>query len=79
MADTPIPLSLLHSLPGMSGLELLLWRNLKLEVPVNVITAYGDAETMRKVLESGAEALLYKPIGFAEVRGKIGTRLGLAA
>jgi hypothetical protein len=34
---------------------------------------------MRKVLESGAEALLYKPIGFAEVRGKIGTRLGLAA
>ena len=29
-----------------------------------MITAYGDAETKRKALESGAEALLTKPIDF---------------
>ena len=30
-----------------------------------MITAYGDAETKRKALEGGAEALLTKPIDFA--------------
>ena len=30
-----------------------------------MITAYGDAETKRKALENGAEALLTKPIDFA--------------
>ena len=29
-----------------------------------MITAYGDAETKRKALENGAEALLTKPIDF---------------
>ena len=31
-----------------------------------MITAYGDAETKRKALESGAEALLTKPIDFGD-------------
>ena len=29
-----------------------------------MITAYGDAETKRRALENGAEALLTKPIDF---------------
>ena len=33
-----------------------------------MITAYGDAETKRKALENGAEALLTKPIDFGHVR-----------
>ena len=41
-----------------------------------MITAYGDAETKRKALESGAEALLTKPIDFAALRGEIEARVG---
>ena len=44
-----------------------------------MITAYGDAETRRRALESGAEALLTKPINFALLRGEIETRLGRVA
>ena len=36
-------------------------------------------ETPRKALESGAEALLTKPIDFAALRGEIETRLGKLA
>ena len=45
-------------MPGMSGLELLpKAKALRPDVPVIMITAYGDAETKRKALENGAEAL----------------------
>ena len=47
------------NMPGMSGLELLpKAKALRPDVPVIMITAYGDAETKRKALENGAEALL---------------------
>ena len=68
------------NMPGMSGLELLpKARAARPDVPVIMITAYGDAETKRKALENGAEALLTKPIDFAVLRGEIEARLGLAA
>ena len=42
---------------GMGGLELLpKAKALRPEVPVIMITGYGDAETKRKALENGAEA-----------------------
>ena len=44
-----------------------------------MVTAYGDAETKRKALEGGAEALLSKPIDFAMLRNEIDTRLERAA
>jgi CheY-like chemotaxis protein len=40
-----------------------------------MITAYGDAETKRKALEGGAEALLTKPIDFVMLRSEIDTRV----
>ena len=40
-----------------------------------MITAYGDAETKRKALESGADALLTKPIDCAPLRAAIDTRI----
>jgi DNA-binding response OmpR family regulator len=40
-----------------------------------MITAYGDADTKRKAFESGAEALLTKPIDFALLRNEIDTRV----
>jgi CheY-like chemotaxis protein len=68
------------NMPGMSGLELLpKAKAARPDVPVIMITAYGDAETKRKALEAGAEALLTKPIDFATLRSEIETRVGRAA
>jgi CheY-like chemotaxis protein len=68
------------NMPGMSGLELLpKAKAMRPDVPVIMITAYGDAETKRKALENGAEALLTKPIDFASLRGEIEMRVGRAA
>ena len=53
-------------MPGMSGLELLpKAKAARPDVPIIMITAYGDAETKRKALEGGADALLTKPIDFS--------------
>jgi CheY-like chemotaxis protein len=68
------------NMPGMTGLEMLpKVKAIRPEVPVIMITAYGDAETKRKALESGAEGLLTKPIDFALLREEIDTRLAQAA
>ena len=68
------------NMPGMSGLEMLPMVRARLpDVPVIMITAYGDAETRRKAIERGAQGLLTKPIDFALVRKEIDTRLGQAA
>ena len=45
------------------------------DVPIIMITAYGDTETKRKALENGAEALLTKPIDFGTLRSEIETRV----
>ena len=45
------------------------------DVPVIMITAFGDAETKRKVLEGGAEALFTKPIDFPALRNDIEARV----
>src|SRR5215510_4251620 len=46
------------NMPEMSGLELLpKAKAVRPDVPVVMITAYGDADTKRKALESGADAL----------------------
>jgi len=68
------------NMPGMSGLELLpKAKALRPDVPVIMITAYGDTETKRKALEGGAETLLPKPIDFAMLRNEIDTRVERAA
>jgi len=64
------------NMPGMSGLELLpKAKAMRPDVPIIMITAYGDAETKRKALENGAEALLTKPIDFGVLRSEIETRV----
>jgi len=68
------------NMPGMSGLELLpKAKAMRPDVPIIMITAYGDAETKRKALERGAEALLTKPIDFVTLRSEIDMRVGRAA
>ena len=67
------------NMPGMTGLEMLpRMKEMRPDVPVIMITAYGDDDTKRKAIESGAEGLLTKPIDFALLRKQIDTRLGRA-
>src|SRR5467141_1589618 len=64
------------NMPGMSGLELLpRAKAARPDVPVIMITAYGDYSTKRKALEGGAEALLTKPIDFVALRSEIDSRV----
>jgi len=68
------------NMPGMSGLELLpKVKAVRPDVPVIMITAYGDADTRRKAIESGADALYTKPIDFGSLRNEIETRVERAA
>jgi CheY-like chemotaxis protein len=68
------------NMPGMSGLELLpKAKAVRPDVPVIMITAYGDADTKRKALESGAEDLFTKPIDFLMLRNEIDLRIERAA
>jgi CheY-like chemotaxis protein len=68
------------NMPGMSGLELLpKAKELRPEVPVIMITAYGDETTRRKALYRGAEALLTKPIDFGALRSEIDNKVGAGA
>jgi len=68
------------NMPGMTGLELLpRAKAARPNVPVIMITAYGDAETKRKALEGGAEALFTKPIDFGILKGEIDARVERAA
>jgi len=67
------------NMPGMTGLEMLpKVKEIRPEVPVIMITAYGDADTKRKALENGASGLLTKPIDFSALREEIDTRLAAA-
>ena len=68
------------NMPGMTGLEMLpKVREMRPDVPVIMITAYGDPETRRKAIEGGAEGLLTKPIDFTLLRDEIDMRLARAS
>ena len=60
------------NMPGMNGLELLpRVKAARPEVPVIMVSAYGDGDTERRALAGGAEALLSKPIDFDLLRSRI--------
>ena len=64
------------NMPGMSGLDMLpKARMARPDVPVIMITAYGDVETKRRALEGGAEGFLSKPIDFVALREEIRDRV----
>jgi len=68
------------NMPGMTGLEMLpKVREMRPDVPVIMITAYGDPDTRRKAIEGGAEGLLTKPIDFTLLREEIDMRLARAS
>ena len=67
------------NMPGMSGIDLVpRAREARPDVPVIMITAYGDSETRRKAVEAGAAGVFTKPIDFPELRVEISRRLDAA-
>ena len=64
------------NMPGMSGINLPpRAKAARPDLPVIMVTAYGDAETRRRALESGAESLFPKPIDFTALRAEVDRRL----
>jgi len=68
------------NMPGMTGLDMLPQvRATRPDVPVIMITAYGDGDTRRKAIERGAAGFLTKPLDFSLLRREIDHRLGEVA
>jgi CheY-like chemotaxis protein len=68
------------NMPGMNGLDLLPKAKAERpDVPIIMITAYGDRETESRALAQGAEGFLTKPIDFDALRREIDLRLENAA
>ena len=60
------------NMPGMDGLSLL--REIKSrrpELPVMMVTAYGDDERRRRADELGANAFLAKPVDFDQLKRQL--------
>ena len=53
------------NMPGMDGLELLrVIKERRPELPVMMVTAYGDDERRRRAAEYGAMEFVTKPVDF---------------
>src|ERR1700735_245120 len=64
------------NMPGMTGLELLpRVKAIRPDLPIIMITAYGEAATLRRATEAGADGVFGKPIDFAALKGEIEQRL----
>jgi len=60
------------NMPGMDGLSLL--REIKLrwpDLPVMMVTAYGDEERRRRAAEYGAAEFLTKPVDFDLLKAQL--------
>ena len=60
------------NMPGMDGLELLSeFRRLRPELPVLMVTAYGDDERRHRADELGAADFLSKPVDFDQLKQQL--------
>ena len=60
------------NMPGMSGIELLKKAKEKWsDLPVAMITAYGDDESRRRAMDAGATDFLVKPLDFKELKSRV--------
>lgn len=67
-------------MPEMNGWQLLdalgeQWPGL----PSMVVSAYGDAENVRRAEERGAAGFVVKPVDFTDLREKVAESLGDAS
>jgi CheY-like chemotaxis protein len=64
------------NMPGMTGLEVLPRVKMMMpNLPVIMITAYGDTATLRRAKEAGAYDVYDKPIDLAALKVEIDQRL----
>ena len=57
------------NMPGMSGLELLpMVKARRPDLPVFMISAYGDKDTIATAVERGANKFLTKPVDFPQLK-----------
>ena len=60
------------NMPGMSGLDLLpIVKTRRPDLPVFMISAYGDADTLATALARGADEFLTKPVDFPKLKQDI--------
>ncbi|HEX4615213.1 MAG TPA: response regulator [Stellaceae bacterium] len=60
------------NMPGMDGLQLLdRIKRLRPDLPVMMVTAYGDDERRRRAAEFGAFEFLTKPIDFDHLKAQL--------
>ena len=65
------------NMPGMDGLTLLHEiKRTRPDLPVMMVTAYGDEERRRYAAEAGALQFLTKPVDFDYLKGELGRLLG---
>ena len=68
------------NMPGMDGLALLhAVKQRRPELPVMMVTAYGDEERRRRAAESGASDFLTKPVDFDALKARLRQLPSLAA
>jgi DNA-binding NtrC family response regulator len=57
------------NMPGMSGLDLLpMVKARRPELPVFMISAYGDADRVKTALDRGASKFITKPVDFPQLK-----------
>ena len=60
------------NMPGMDGLELLAEINQRFpNLPVMMVTAYGDDDRRRRARELGAFEFLPKPVDFDQLKAQL--------
>ena len=60
------------ALPGRSGMELLRhWRRSRHDVPVLVLTAYGNSQDCITALDLGADDYVVKPVDLGELEARL--------
>ena len=68
------------NMPGMDGLSLLREiKQLRPDLPVMMVTAYGDEERRRRASEYGASEFLTKPVDFDLLKEQLRRLDGAAA
>ena len=62
------------NMPGMTGLDLLpKVKERRPDLPVFMISAYGDAERVRTALNGGASKFITKPVDFPQLKQDVST------
>ena len=60
------------NMPGMDGLQLLTEiKKRRPDLPVMMVTAYGDDERRRRAAETGAFEFLTKPVDFDQLKAQL--------